>query len=178
MSVHRGRPVNHQIGSPYEVSVALFPINGIETIVDWMYTKIPVRFPRLKIAMSEGGVSWVPMVIERLARAYAQRGASMVWTTADGDPVEILHRNFWFTSIEDPSAFQLLDLIGADKVMVEVDFPHGDTNWPRSQALFRAETEHLSDEFIKMVCYGNAASLYRHEPPPDEMLRRSVVGSR
>ncbi len=160
--------------SPGACMVALFPVNGIEAIVDWIFSRIPLRFPDLKIALSEAGVSWVPMVIERLRRAYRQREVSGDWGESDPDPVEVLHRNFWFTSIEDPSAFRNLDVIGVDRVMLEVDYPHTDSTWPDSQALFKSEMAHLSTEEITKIGYANAAALYDHPTPPAEWISRST----
>jgi predicted TIM-barrel fold metal-dependent hydrolase len=163
--------------SPIEVMNALFPISGIVTTVDWIFAKIPLRFPDLRIAVSEGGVSWVPMVIERLGRAYRFRDSSVIWSEADGHPIDSLRRSFWFTSIEDPSAFRQLELIGRDRVMVETDYPHLDGSWPETQGLIRNSLEHLDSPSIRAVCYENAGSLYRHPSPPRDWLERSSVGA-
>jgi predicted TIM-barrel fold metal-dependent hydrolase len=162
--------------SPPMVLVALLPVNGIMAVVDWIYGKVPVRFPTIKIALSEAGVSWVPAVTEWLSRSFSKRDQSLTWGTADPHPVELLRRNFWFTSIEDPSAFRMLDVIGDDRVMVEVDYPHADSSWPDSQAVFRAQFGTLPASTIKKVCFENAASLYRHPAPPDAMVASSALG--
>jgi predicted TIM-barrel fold metal-dependent hydrolase len=162
--------------SPTDVSVALFPLNGMISLTDWIFSKAPVRFPGLKIAISEGGVTWVPMMRERLARAFRQVEASHVWTRSDPHPVEVLERNFWFTSIEDPSAFHQLDVIGADRVMAEADYPHKDSSWPDTQALLKNQLQHLDDATVRMVCYGNASGLYRHPAPPESILAKSEIG--
>jgi predicted TIM-barrel fold metal-dependent hydrolase len=162
--------------SPLEVLNALFPVNGIAASVDWVFSKIPLRFPGLRIVLSEGGVSWVPMVYERLGRAYRFRDASENWKASDGHPADSLRRNFWFTSIEDPSAFRLLDIIGEDKVMMESDYPHMDGSWPETQSLVRSGIEHLDGATVRKLCYGNAAAVYRHPEPPSDWLERSVVG--
>lgn len=164
--------------SPIDVGVALFPVGAILGLVDWIFSKIPVRFPGLRIAMSEGGVSWVPMAIERLERSYRQAESSSHWTPADPDPVEVLHRNFWFTSIEDPSAFRFVDLIGEDKVMIESDYPHADSTWPDTQAVVRRDLGGLDDAAVRKVCFENAAGLYRHPLPPADLVAASVVGRR
>ncbi len=163
--------------SPREAVIALFPVNGIFAAVDWVFSKIPVRFPDIKIVLSEAGASWVPMVIERLARSYRQLGSPMSWTARDGDPVEVLLRNFWFASLEDPSAFRLLDVIGEDHVMVEADYPHPDSAWPDMQTLLADELGHLPAETVRKLCHGNAAALYRHPLPPPDLLARSTVGA-
>lgn len=162
--------------TPDPGQVALFPVNGIETAVDWVFSRIPARYPDIRIVLSEAGVSWVPMVIERLHRAYRQRDAApTAWTAGDPHPVDILHRNFWFTSIEDPAAFRLLDVIGEDRVMLETDFPHTDSSWPDSQELFRSEMDFLPTEAIKKLCFGNAAALYHHPEPPESWLNSATL---
>lgn len=156
--------------SPAMVLVALLPLNALATIVDCIYAKIPLRFPTIKIALSEAGVSWVPTVVEWLSRSFSRRDQSTNWGAADPHPVDLLHRNFWFTSIEDPSAFRLLDLIGEDRIMVETDYPHADSSWPDSQRVFRRQFEALPAPTIRKVCFENAAALYQHPVPPDAML--------
>jgi len=172
-----GRTTNPSSQSPTDAVAALFPISGIETVVDWIFAKIPIRFPGLRIALSEAGVSWVPMVIERLRRAYRMVEASDNWSSTDPDPVDLLHQTFYFTSLEDPSAFRLLDIIGVDRVMVETDFPHMDSTWPESQGMVRSQLEGLGRDAIEKICFRNAAALYQHPLPPDEMVARSEVGA-
>jgi predicted TIM-barrel fold metal-dependent hydrolase len=163
-------------GSGVDVSVALFPMSAFGAALDWIYARIPIRFPDLKIALSEGGASWVPVLIERLERSWRQRDASDVWTSSDPHPADLLRRNFYFCSIEDPLAFTRLDAIGEDKVMVETDYPHNDSSWPGVQALLRSEMAGvLAPDKIRKVCYENAATLYRHPLPPAEMIARSEV---
>jgi hypothetical protein len=116
------------------------------------------------------------MVIERPHRAYRQKDAEPeVWAGATTHPVDILHRNFWFTSIEDPSAFRRLDVISEDRMMLEVDFPHTDSSWPDSQTLFRSELDSLPTGTVRKICYGNAAALYHHSEPPASMMAQSVL---
>jgi predicted TIM-barrel fold metal-dependent hydrolase len=163
--------------SPYEVIIALFPMSGVMGVVDWIYSKVPVRFPSLKVVLSEAGVSWVPMVMERLARAYRQAEASDSWAPNDPHPNDLLLRNFWFASIEDPSAFHALDVIGSGNVLIESDYPHRDSTWPDTQQLLRSELGHLDPSLIHKIAYDNAAKLYRHPGPPAEWIERSSIGT-
>lgn len=155
--------------SPIDVAVALFPISGIQTLVDWIYAAVPVRFPQLTIALSEAGVSWVPMALERLRRAY-RADVGGFWPGGSLEPHELVRRNFVFTSIEDPSAFRALDFIGEDNVMVETDYPHVDGTWPQSQAMIRGELSGLPEGVIRKLCYENAARVYRVAIPPREWI--------
>ena len=80
--------------SPSEVATTLFPVNSMITVVDWIYARIPIKFPRIKLVLSGGGDSWVPTILERLRRAYDRVDASTSWSSRDPDPAELLHRNF------------------------------------------------------------------------------------
>ena len=68
---------------------------------------------------------------------------------------DIARRNFVFTSIEDDAAFDQLDVIGEDKVMVETDYPHFDSTWPECQAMVRKELSHLPSAVVRKVCFEN-----------------------
>ena len=158
------------------VGTALFPVSGLEALVDWIYSGVLLRFPQLAVVLSEAGVSWVPMAIERLRRAYRQAdGVGKGWPQGAPTPVEIVKRNFFFTSIEDPAGFQMIDLIGRDKVMVEVDYPHFDTTWPQCQAMIRSELAGLPSEVVRKVCFENAARVYSHSQPPDQLIQDAEV---
>jgi predicted TIM-barrel fold metal-dependent hydrolase len=152
--------------SPDMVRVALFPLNGIEAFVEWVAAKISLRHPEIKIALSEGGASWVPFALERLNRVYEQRFSINGWDVSDPHPFELIRNNFWFASLEDPSAFRLLDVIGEDRVMVETDYPHPDSTWPTNQALLERDLGALPTETVKKICFANAAALYRYPLPP------------
>jgi predicted TIM-barrel fold metal-dependent hydrolase len=155
------------------VVAALFPVSGIETVIDWIYARVPLRHPDIKIVLSEAGVSWVPMVTERLRRAHRFVPASEVWSAEDPHPIDVLRRSFYYASVEDPSAFRILEDIGADHVMVETDFPHMDSTWPGCQEMIRGELRHLPPEQVRMVCFENAGCLYRHPLPPEDLIARA-----
>jgi predicted TIM-barrel fold metal-dependent hydrolase len=163
--------------SPLETTVTLFFVNGVLALTDWLYARIPIKFPNIKIALSEAGASWVPTIMERLNRSYRHVDRSEAWTRSDPHPNELVRRNFWFISVEDPSAFHALDLIGEDKIMLETDYPHQDSTWPDTQALVRTQLGHLAPETIRKIAYRNAAELYRTSLPPQDWLDHSVIGS-
>jgi predicted TIM-barrel fold metal-dependent hydrolase len=163
--------------SPAEVSMSLFPLNGMAALADWLYSRIPLRFPELRIVLSEAGVGWVPMMIDKIRRAYRLLDASQVWTRDDPEPAEVIRRSFRFTSIEDPSIWRSLDLVGEDNVMAESDYPHEDSTWPDTQQVLRAQLSSLGDTQVRKVCYSNACRLYRHAAPPSTMLEPSELGA-
>jgi predicted TIM-barrel fold metal-dependent hydrolase len=172
-----GRTTKPSSDSAEEVITVLFPVSGLEALADWVYSGVLFRFPNLKIALSEAGASWVPMALERFRRSHRQSaGIGRGWPPDQPTPMEIVTRNFVFTSIEDPAAFRMLNLIGEDNIMVETDYPHFDSTWPKCQEMIRGELSHLEAATVRKVCFENAARVYRHPLPPAEMIANSEVG--
>jgi predicted TIM-barrel fold metal-dependent hydrolase len=152
--------------SPEPVVSCLLPVNGMMATLDWLYAKIGIKFPALKVVISESGLGWIPMVHDRLsyeAEFFAEDGIGDAWGEKSITPMEALRRNFWFTTFYDPSAYRLLDQIGAENVMLEADYPHGDSTWPDSQEILSSQLEGTSEEVSRMLAWENARSLYRHE---------------
>ncbi len=138
----------------------LFATSAFMYTVDWLYSRIPVRYPNIKIAMSEGGIGWVPAIIDRLEHLTRNRGG---WNSDVN--VEVLKRNFWFCALDEPSGFNNLHVIGADNVCVEADYPHSDGTWPDTQPLLHEHLAKLSVEDQRKVCWENASKLFRHPAP-------------
>jgi predicted TIM-barrel fold metal-dependent hydrolase len=142
----------------------LFAETSLSAAVEWLVSGYPVRYPDLKIAMSEGGIGWVAMVLDRLENMVYRSGyaSGLAWIER---PADVLRRNFWFCTIDDPSTIDTRHTIGLDHIMVEVDYPHADSTWPDTQAVIEQCWGHLPPAELRKICCENAASLYRHRLP-------------
>jgi len=125
------------------------------------------RFPALKIAISEGGIGWIPFFLDKIDRFVTnQEWAELNAQLPPGTPTEIFRRQFLACFIHDPSSLKLADRIGVDSIAWESDYPHSDSNWPsgpdelHEQATFAG----LSDEVLNKITYENACRFMRWEP--------------
>jgi hypothetical protein len=147
----------------------MFPVNSLVATADWIWAGIPARFARLRIMLAEGGIGWVPMLRDRLEYIATHSGQSLVggssWT-ADVSPSEVLLRNFWFCSLDDPSTMEVRGRIGVDHIMLEMDYPHSDSTWPDTQQHIRRRLAHLPTADVHKMAFENAAALFRHPVPP------------
>jgi len=156
-------------GAPgLQLGATLFGQLSLAASAEWLWSEYPVKHPDLKIAMSEGGIGWVAMLLDRLDNIIDRSGYGMGW---DIRPAEVLERNFWFCTLDDPSTIDTRYRIGVENIMVEVDFPHGDGTWPDTQLEIEKYWGHIPADELRMMCSENAAKLYRH-PLPAVVLPR------
>jgi hypothetical protein len=90
---------------------------------------------------------------------------------SDLRPSEVLARNFWFCTIDDPSVIPLLDRIGPDHVMVESDYPHADSTRPDTQAVLASTFGHLGEAAARQVASESTARLFYHPLAPERDWR-------
>lgn len=171
-----GTVINLHVGSSSEtmfpssdsdlaVLGVLFPVNGFAAATDWLFAKIPLRFPDVKIVLSEGGIGWVPILLDRLS--YMGRDDDRRAAFGGMTPVEVFRRNFWFTTFSDERTLALRAEIGVERIMFETDFPHSDSSWPDSQAIVGAQLAGVPQSEANRMTFQNAAELYRHPLPPE-----------
>jgi predicted TIM-barrel fold metal-dependent hydrolase len=164
---------------PFELLPTLFPVNALIAAAEWLWSGVPLRFPRLDVALSEGGIGWVPMLCDRVdyVLSHSASGSESVAWPSELLPSEVLRRNFWFCSIDDPSIVGLRDVIGVGHIMVESDYPHADSTWPDTQRVLADSYAVLDETELRMVAAENAARLFRHPLPPRDDWRVGPDGS-
>jgi predicted TIM-barrel fold metal-dependent hydrolase len=67
--------------------------------------------------------------------------------------------------VEDKSSFVLRDRIGVDNIMLEADYPHCDSTWPRTQQAIHEQIGGLPQDVIRKIGWENASRLYHHPVP-------------
>jgi predicted TIM-barrel fold metal-dependent hydrolase len=154
-------------GSPkLGLGATLFGQMSLAACAEWVWSGLAARFEHVKIAMSEGGIGWVAMLMDRLDNIVDRSGYGRDFAASGILPAEVLARNFWFCTIDDPSTIETRHRIGIDHVMVEVDYPHGDSTWPDTQEVIRSCWGHLPVDDLRKMTHLNAAELFRWPLPP------------
>ena len=90
------------IEAPVDTMITLQPINIVQAAADLVWSPMLRKFPDLTIALSEGGIGWIPYFLERVDRVYKQHRA---WTHQDfGDrlPSEVFLERIVTCFIDDP----------------------------------------------------------------------------
>lgn len=151
--------------APSDTIGVLFFGYAMFAAVDWLYSKLPVRYPDLRICLSEGGIGWVAGLIDRLEHVRRYDTMYGTWNDVALSPADTFRRNFWVCAIDDPSAFVQRDVIGVENILVESDYPHCDSTWPNTQAVLAKQLAGLSPAEIERVTWRNASELFNHPVP-------------
>ncbi len=117
--------------------------------------------------MSEGGIGWVAMLLDRLDNIVDRSGYGRDY---DADracaPPTCCRATSGSAPSTTPRPSTTRHRIGIDHIMVEVDYPHGDSTWPDTQDVIERLWGHLPVEDLRKLTHENAARLYRW-PLPD-----------
>ena len=166
------------------VSAVMTPLNAIGSLIDWLFSGMFIRFPGLTLALSEGGIGWIPYMLERAVRStdrnryWASRtdvsfkGEAVTGIGAeylmDLDVMRLFRDHVYGCFIDDDFGARNLDAVGIDNVMVECDYPHLDSSWPHTYDTVRASLAGRSDEDLSKVLQGNARRVFDFTPadPP------------
>ncbi len=165
--------------APIDVMIVLQPMNIVQCAADLIHSPVFTKFPDLTVALSEGGIGWIPYFLERLDHTYKVHRA---WTGADfGDklPSEVFMEHVVLCFISDPVGVQLARRIGTDRITVEIDYPHSDTIWPNAPERLMAEfgATDLTDDEIDQMTYKNAMGFFRYDPFAHRPKDRCTVGA-
>ena len=156
-------------------------MNSFLALNDLMWTPILRKFPDLIIALSEGGIGWIPYALERMDYTYSHHKA---WTGADFGgltPTENFRRNFSTCFIDDNAGIALRHKVGIDRMTWECDYPHSDSTWPHSATLLAHSLEGVPDDEIDKITHLNTMKLYSFDPfatRPREVHGRGAQGRR
>ncbi len=153
--------------SPIEAWITGMPISIANSASDWITLTAFQRYPDLKMALSEGGIGWVPYLLERADFTNRHHGA---WTNSsygDKKPSDIFREHMTACFIEDDFGLANRHAIGIENICIEVDYPHSDCIWPDyPEALWRSLQSvpgGVPDEEIDAISHGNVMRLYRFD---------------
>jgi predicted TIM-barrel fold metal-dependent hydrolase len=165
--------------APIDVMIVLQPMNIVQAAADLIHSPVFKKFPDVTVALSEGGIGWVPYFLERLDHSYRVHKA---WTGADFGskmPSEVFMERVVLCFISDPVGARLARDIGVDRITVEIDYPHSDTTWPRAPEKLNDEfsAAQLNDDEIDQMTHLNAMRFFTYDPFQHRPREQCTVGA-
>jgi predicted TIM-barrel fold metal-dependent hydrolase len=150
------------------------------TAQDLLFGPTLRRFPELRVALSEGGIGWIPFYLDRVDRHFTNQG----WLHGADDfggklPSEVFRDHILACYITDPSGLLLRDRIGIDIIAWECDYPHTDTTWPESPEFAWKEFQAAGcrEDEIHKITWQNACRFFDWDPFTHTSRDQASVGA-
>jgi predicted TIM-barrel fold metal-dependent hydrolase len=112
------------------------------------------------VALSEGGIGWMPYILERCDYTW-ERHQYYTGMSDARRPSDIFRDHIYGCFIYDDAGLENIDRIGEDNIMFEGDYPHSDSNWPNSRKMLAESLRNIPDDQCRKLAEDNARKLYR-----------------
>jgi hypothetical protein len=163
--------------APIECTYSLSPVNLIEAAADLVWSPIFRRHPTLRVALSEGGIGWIPYFTERVDYIYQH---TQHWSGTDLGgrlPSEIFNEHVILCFIDDHVGVENRHRLNLDNITWECDYPHSDTTWPRSPERAMDHLAGLSGDEISKITHLNALRHFQFDAFTHVPRQQATVGA-
>jgi predicted TIM-barrel fold metal-dependent hydrolase len=146
--------------TPYAVAISLFATNLMWSTSEILFSGQLQKHPDLQFILSEGGIGWIPYILERCDYTW-ERHRWYQDINFDDKPTDLFRKHFWGCFIDDAFGLQNRHEIGVDRIMLEIDYPHSDSNWPNSRKRVAEVLTDVPDDEAHAICELNARKILR-----------------
>jgi predicted TIM-barrel fold metal-dependent hydrolase len=165
--------------APIDVLISLQPVNIVQAAADLLWSPVLRKFPDLRVALSEGGIGWIPYFHERVDWIYTRHHP---WTGQDfGDqlPSELFRERIVTCFIDDLAGLEQRERVGLDMICWESDYPHSDSTWPTSPEFLERsfDAAGVRDDEIDKITHQNALRHFRFDPFSARPREECTVGA-
>ena len=163
-------PVDHGIVLPTQVTMLCAQ--------DLLFGPTFRKYPGLRVALSEGGIGWIPFYLERVDRHF--RNQRWIKNDFGGKlPSEVFREHILACFISDPSGVKARNEIGVDILAWECDYPHTDTTWPNSPEVVWSEMTDagVPEGEVHKITWENACRFFNWDPFVSVAKDQSTVGA-
>jgi predicted TIM-barrel fold metal-dependent hydrolase len=181
MNLHIGQGLNAIQMAPDHTNdhfMVLATQVSVLSVQDLLWGPALRKYPDLKVAWSEGGIGWIPFLLDRADRHYQNQK----WTRQDfGNklPSDVFREHALACFISDPMSMKLYREIGVDIIAFESDYPHSDCWWPDAPEalLSQCDGAGCSDEDIDKISWRNVARFVDIDPFKEIPREQATVGA-
>jgi len=148
------------VDAPLAVSITLYSTNLMATTTDLLFSGVLQRHPRLQVVLAEGGIGWIPYILERCDYVW-ERHRWYQDIDRDTRPSDLFRKHFFGCFIDDNFGIAVRDQIGIDNLTFEVDYPHSDSQWPNTRKYAAKAFADVPDDEVHKIVELNTRRLFR-----------------
>jgi hypothetical protein len=171
-AVNIGEPVFKSLNRFSSVHALGFPFYNILHLTNWVTNGLSERFPKLPVIWIEGGLAWIPFLMQRLDHEYMLRISE--YPLLKTKPSDYMRRMYYASQpMERVDAAALectFRMINAEtQLLYASDYPHWDFDLPSTIW----DLPFLSEKAKHNILGGTAARLFKL-PPRNEKQRANL----
>jgi predicted TIM-barrel fold metal-dependent hydrolase len=163
--------------APIDTMITLQPMNIVLCAGDLLFSPVLRKFPDLKVALSEGGIGWIPYFLERADYVYKHHAA---WTNMDFGkrmPSDVFRDQIITCFIDDAVGMEVRHHLNLDQVCWECDYPHSDSTWPTAPEQAARYLDGLPRDEIDKITHQNAMRAFSYDPFSHIPKEEATVGA-
>ncbi len=145
--------------TPLAARLALFSCNSMYCLSDILFSPVFHNHPKLKIALGESGLGWIPFMLERMDWVW-ERHRFYQDINQDLRPSEIYYNNVYACYISDAHGLDSREIVGVNNILWECDYPHSDSNFPNSRKIAEEQLRDVPDAEAHRIVELNARELF------------------
>ena len=130
------------------------PASAVFDLVNILFSRILLRFPKLKVVFAESTIGWGTYLLEYADHQYEQDHCNYQLK-----PSEMFHRQCYLTAWYDEVKINARH-IGVGNILWSTNFPVANSTWPKSQEFVTKCFTGVRDDEKDNILRGNAAKLY------------------
>jgi hypothetical protein len=152
-------------------------MNIVAAAADLVWSPVLRKYPDLRIALSEGGVGWLPYFLDKIDLVYRKQAAWTGQDYRDRRPSDVFREQVVTCFLDDRITPVVAERSGTELMTWECDYPHSDSDWPESPEIALAGMAGLDDTTINRLTHENAMRIFQFDPYVHRPKDQCTVGA-
>lgn len=135
------------------------PVSSVQVVANFLYSRILLRYPRLKVVFAETALGWGAYELETADHQFERQRLHL--EGYDLKPSEMFKRQCYITGWYDRAAVANRHYVGVDNLLWETNFPQATSTWPTTWDYINRGFQGVPEDERARILWGNAARLYK-----------------
>jgi uncharacterized protein len=173
-AINPGEPVFRSLNRFASVHGLGFPFYNILHVTNWVTNGLGERFPKLPVIWIEGGLAWIPFLMQRLDHEYMLRSSE--YPLLKKKPSDYMRDMYYASQPMEADNLKALactfEMINAEtQLLYSSDYPHWDMDLPS----VIHDLPFLSEQGRRNILGENARRLFNLEPVLSDVKQRRLA---
>jgi predicted TIM-barrel fold metal-dependent hydrolase len=135
------------------------PISSVQVVANFLYSRILLRYPELKVVFAETSLAWGAYEIETADHQFERQRLHLEGYALK--PSEMFHRQCYMTGWYDRVAIEARRYLGVENILWGTSLPLATSSWPNTRDYIAKSFADVPEAEKSQMLWGNAAKLYR-----------------